>query len=578
MDRPAEQIFAMLGENDHRTDLTVSERSKGYAQLAAFDIAPAEIARRAAIKIEHVRAAIRLDAMGDDVKAKADAGQLNFDDILALKEFEDDPKVEQRIISAAGTAWGARHEMAVERKKRKDKARAAELKAELKAAGVREVPRPKAWPYESKAVGVNQLVDAEGNRLDEKAVKTQEGFAAFVDMQNAPVSVVYVCLDPEGMGYTRPRGNTFKSAEQQKAVEQTREAEDQRRAALDVAAPVRRRFIREQWGSAKAAKELLEEATRTAAVNPSELMARNTQDYMAVLAGGSLDNLSTARLDRLQRVQVCRWIADQEEHIADVSILGWTFKTEPQRAIDWFDRLTAQGYGLSPAETDLYERLTVRASDLAAEVQRRAAAERRSQVRKAEQVAAGERLVFTLWPVSEGDRASWELVTGHGKYIGDLVSDDLRQVQQWAVVEVQDEGFVAEQWQEKRDEESSTTYYVMEVDDVDSDAQDEPEAGADDGDDAEPVFALFPVDEDGKPQWWLIHDDFGTAIGELYAGPDEVDRAQEWATDFLASMQFQDTTWRAERGGDLVPDHYRATWPDEQDDGTAVTPGEEYAQ
>ncbi|MEV4705449.1 ParB N-terminal domain-containing protein [Actinoplanes sp. NPDC049316] len=580
-DHPAEQVFAMLGENGPRVDLTVSERSRGYAQLAAFDVPPAEIARRTGIKVEHVKASIRLDAMSNDVKAKADAGQLNLDDILALKEFEDDPEVEQRIIAAAGTSWGARHEMAVERKKRKDNERAAELKAELKAAGVREVARPKAWPYESKAVAVHRLVDVDGKPLEVEAVKTTEGFAAFVDMQSSPVELVYVCLDPEGMGYTRPTGSSYRSPEEQRRASEKREADEKRWAALNVAASVRRKFIKETWGSAKAVKELLEEATRTAAIRPSDLTARDVQDFLAALAGGSLDNLQSARLDRLQRVFACRWIAAQEQHLIDVGRLGWEFKNRPEQAIAWFDKLVAKGYGLSPAEADLCERLTERVAQAAVETQQQAAAEREAQLRKATEVGGGDTVVFMLWPVPEGDIVNWQLVAGDGEHIDELPGDDVAQVQQWAAGVLDEMGFVATAWQQRHDEASSTTYYVIDLEEGDGCAEEpapvngEPEAAdgepdvsaADGGDDqGEPVFALFAVDAGGKPQWWLTDDDFGTAIADLDAGPDEVGKAQEWAADVLARMQMPIAGWRLVGRTDLVPDHYLAVWGDEQDD------------
>ncbi|OJF13753.1 ParB-like chromosome segregation protein Spo0J [Couchioplanes caeruleus] len=489
-ERPAEQIFAMLGENDHRTDLTVSERSKGYAQLAAFDIAPSEIARRASIKVEHVKAAIRLDVMDDEVKAKADAGHLTFDDILALEEFEDDPEVQQRIVAAAGTSWGVRHEMATERRKRNDKVRVAELKAELETAGVREVAKPKGWPYESKAVGVARLADAGGKPLDVEAVKTAEGFAAFIDTVGSP-EVVYVCLDPEGMGYKRPNSSSYRSPEERKRASEKREADEQRMVALNVAASVRRKFIRETWGSAKAAKELLEEATRAAATYPYDLAARNTQDFLAVMAGGSLDNLATARLERLQRMLVCRWIAGQEEHITDVGRMGYEFTKRPHQAIAWFDRLTAKGYGLSPAEAQLYEKLTDRVAQIAVEAQQRAVAERDAQLRKAAEVGGGDSVVFMLWPVPDGDVVNWQLVAGDGEHIDELPGDDVAQVQQWAAGVLEKMEFEATQWVEKHDEASSTTYYVIEFEEDDGYA-DEPDAvdGETDGAGGEPDASL----------------------------------------------------------------------------------------
>ncbi|MDM4723195.1 ParB N-terminal domain-containing protein [Micromonospora sp. WMMA1363] len=71
----AEQIVAMLVENDQRVDITASERAAGYAQLELFGLDVAEIARRTGRKREHVQSALKLTKLGDVATAAADAGR-----------------------------------------------------------------------------------------------------------------------------------------------------------------------------------------------------------------------------------------------------------------------------------------------------------------------------------------------------------------------------------------------------------------------------------------------------------------------------------------------------------------------
>lgn len=187
-DTAADQVAVMLVENDadQRIPLTMTDRVAGYAQLAAFDLDTGEIARRVGKSKTHVTNTLRLGGMSSVVQANADAGRLSLEDVAALAEFDDDPKAATRILQDAGSSWGMKHRMADERRKRSDAARAQELQAELAEAGVKVVARPKGWPYQCAATRPADLIDpATDKPLDPDAVKTTDGFAAFIDTRSA---------------------------------------------------------------------------------------------------------------------------------------------------------------------------------------------------------------------------------------------------------------------------------------------------------------------------------------------------------------------------------------------------------
>jgi ParB/RepB/Spo0J family partition protein len=148
----AQQVAVMLVENDadQRTPLTVTERAAGYAQLVAFDLDAAEIGRRVGKSAAHVESALRLGRMNATVQAHADAGRLSLEDVAELVEFDDDPKVQARILEDAGSPWGIRHRMADERRRRADRKAEQDLRVELAEAGVAVVAKPKGWPFEAR--------------------------------------------------------------------------------------------------------------------------------------------------------------------------------------------------------------------------------------------------------------------------------------------------------------------------------------------------------------------------------------------------------------------------------------------
>ncbi|MEU8333386.1 ParB N-terminal domain-containing protein [Micromonospora sp. NPDC048839] len=350
-----DQIVAMLVENDQRLDLTESERAAGYAQLELFGLDVAEIARRTGRARKHVQSALKLTKLGEAATAAADAGKLSLEDVAELEEFEDDPKTMAKILKDVGTSWGIKHKVQEERRKRQVKEAVAAVTAELEAAGVKLVKKPKEWPHNCQMARVDQLQTADGEKVDPEAVKALDGYAAVVEERWDSAGAFIVCLDPEAHGYKRTGHNYYKSPAEVAAKEAAAKAREELMARLKESRTVRRRFLVEKYGSAKGAKTLLVEAMRFAVVWPDFLQYRLDREFIKELAGGELTEGVTAGQDRLNRLLVARMVGAQEHNVEQVADGRWV--AHKDLIVLWLNRLEEDGYELSDAEAALRARL-----------------------------------------------------------------------------------------------------------------------------------------------------------------------------------------------------------------------------
>lgn len=366
------QIVAMLVENDQRVDLTESERAAGYAQLELFGLDVAEIARRTGRAQKHVTSALKLTKLGEAATEAADAGKLSLEDVAELEEFEDDPKMMEKILKDVGSGWGIKHKVQEARRKRQVKEAIASVTAELKAAGVKIVKKPKEWPYNCQMARVDQLQTADGKEIDPEAVKGLDGYAAIIEERWDTASSMMVCLDPEAHGYKRTGHSYYKSPAEIAAKEAADQARQELTARLKESGTVRRRFLVEKYGSAKGAKALLLEAVRFAVVRPDFLQHRIDRELMKDLAGGELVDGVTAGQDRLNRLLVARFIGAQEHNAEQVADGRWV--AHKDLIVLWLNRLEEEGYELSDAENAMRDQL------VAAEAKRKQAeAEREAE-------------------------------------------------------------------------------------------------------------------------------------------------------------------------------------------------------
>jgi ParB family chromosome partitioning protein len=96
-----ERLVTQYAENEHRTGLSGAEQVGVIAQLSAFGVSAAQIAKRTKTKRERVEAAL---AVSRSDLARAATARYDFLDLTqaaVVAEFEDDPKTVKALVAAA---------------------------------------------------------------------------------------------------------------------------------------------------------------------------------------------------------------------------------------------------------------------------------------------------------------------------------------------------------------------------------------------------------------------------------------------------------------------------------------------
>lgn len=353
----ADQIVIMLVENLCRDDLTVTEEARAYEQLALLDWEPERIAKATGRDLERVRHSLTLRKLPEPVQQAADAEQIDLVSAAALTEFAHDPKALERIMKKGLGHWGYRHAIADEQRRQSAKDQVERIKAELVLAGVKVTARPKFVSEGGTAVRAEHLVDADGQPVDVEALKTQPGFAAYINRDYTPTAVVY-CADPEAAGL-RPAPDTYEAAS---AEREARNAElEARRAAWEAATGVRCEFLTGRFATARAAKRLFRPALRDLAGTRMSMPGHDLRDLADALCGCPIDDLpANAGLDRLTRATVARWLADAEDNLRAAAFGRWS---DFERARAYLDLLVAEGYELADIEVQLHQSITEALTD-----------------------------------------------------------------------------------------------------------------------------------------------------------------------------------------------------------------------
>ncbi|MEV6965182.1 ParB/RepB/Spo0J family partition protein [Hamadaea sp. NPDC051192] len=354
-DGAAQEILSILAENDDRLSLKPSQKAELYHQLTLLDWQPAQIAKARGVRTSEVRAALTLHQLPAAVHEAADDGQLTLDLAAELAEFTDDPKTLAKIMDKGRGTWGFRHAISDARDRRVRNAAADRIFAELTLAGVKVVPTPRDFGYGSKQAALHTLLDANGAPLDPETVKTQPGIFAYIDKQayGGPQAILF-CSDPETFGYVRRVSNGYVSEAERARQAAEAETRAARRAALELAADVRREFLVATFANPKAAKKHHVEALRDAMVDPGRLTYPGQLAELAdSIAGASIaDTASSAGADRLSRILVARWITSREHQLAELSN-GRTWAADTTYVAAHLTRLVELGYELSEAEQSL---------------------------------------------------------------------------------------------------------------------------------------------------------------------------------------------------------------------------------
>lgn len=285
----AHRVIAQRDENTHRTGLTTAEEVGAVAQLAAFGLSPAQIAKQARIRRGDVDAAITVSGSALASKATARYDHLTLDQAEAVAEFEDDTEAVKALVVAS--AEGRFEHVASRLRRDRAEAEARDTIVQcLTDSGVtlvepptysehapfplarlrptpdaedrydpedpaahRDCPGHVAWiGHEWQAVGPDgtPFTDPEPDPDDEEAVEAYEARWAETEQRYVPVAA-YGCADPIAHGHRSPAESLPPG--QQKAEDMSAEQREQARAARalviennkawDAAEPVRRAWV-----------------------------------------------------------------------------------------------------------------------------------------------------------------------------------------------------------------------------------------------------------------------------------------------------------------------------------------------
>lgn len=150
------QLEAMVVENVHRKDLTISEEADAYAQLVLFGMKPAAIATATGRDAKTVRDRLKTRALAKAARSRLDKGQITVEQAVQLVGFADDPDATKRLEKAAGqpdsSYTGFAYQLKREKKHAEEAQEIAVRIAELVDLGAVETTQTAlghaAWRYE----------------------------------------------------------------------------------------------------------------------------------------------------------------------------------------------------------------------------------------------------------------------------------------------------------------------------------------------------------------------------------------------------------------------------------------------
>jgi ParB/RepB/Spo0J family partition protein len=347
-----DQLVTMLVENLHRDDLTLLEEAQTYQQLTLLDWEPERISQATGRDLDRVQHSLTLRKLPEQIQEAANAGEVDLVSAATLTEFAHDPKAIERIMKKGGGHWGYKHAIAEERARQSTKDELDRLKAELVLAGVKVTPRPKFASEGGTAILIEHLVDADGNSVDVEQVKSELGFAAYINRDYTPKPVFY-CPDPATVGL-QPAPDTWAALNADREALQAEETA--RRTAWEVATAVRREFLLARFGNVKGAKRLFRPALRALAGTRMNMPFNELREFADAVCGCPIDQIpENAGLDRLTRATIARWLARCEDNLKDSAFGRWG---NFEHALSYLDLIVAEGYELAEIEVQLHQSIT----------------------------------------------------------------------------------------------------------------------------------------------------------------------------------------------------------------------------
>ena len=244
----ADRIIDQMSANYHRSDISTTERAKGFEQLAGFGLSAAQIAKKTGHKRPEVDAGLKVAGSGLASKAAERWDFLTLEQAAGLAEFEADPEALKALTVAAQHGHGFEHELQRQRDQREERQTIKAFAEDLAKDGLTVIERP-SWD-DKTIVELTRLNDADGTRLTPETHRACPGHAAYVERSwqwedtaddsgeqdeeaeetghgGYVSTATYVCTDPAANGH-RDRWASHTATGKKKAADMT---EDERQAA-----------------------------------------------------------------------------------------------------------------------------------------------------------------------------------------------------------------------------------------------------------------------------------------------------------------------------------------------------------
>lgn len=339
----ADELIALLGDNDRHRHFTPSQRARIDAELALLPDfkTPKAIAEATQRTAPEVAGSLALHRLGKRAHGAADSGQLTLDDAIALDKLGKlHPNAVDRVLQKASKGYDLHYAIAEAEWNHKRADVIATTTQDLLAKGIAVIKPPKGFPHASKVAPLDQLKTNDGQSLVADELCNQPGFGAVVDTNQvlAP-QITYVCLDPDSFGYRRIDGS-YTSPEDRRAKAERAARDALHREQLAIAAMARLKWLRQALASQAKAKPWLDDALCQYVIGGEDFYPDDTAD--ALCAPPSGDKVTAKRATHRFVAVIIGGLHD----LACDPVIPRTARDVAQL----YDLLSAHGYELTEVE------------------------------------------------------------------------------------------------------------------------------------------------------------------------------------------------------------------------------------
>jgi len=245
----AGQLLEQLAENENREDLALTELGQAYQRLFDLGVTSGVIAVATGREAEEITAMATV-GKSDAAVALTERYELTLEQAVAVAEFDDDREAIKALTVAAksGSTWQFEHLVATLRRDREDQAQVESLLEKLRSEETTILDASPSAP----AMLLGDLTTDKDKKITPATHRKCPGHAAFIEATLNGRRIVYVCTDPKANGHKVPRAaartqaaKAAKPAKKQAEETQARRDLMANNKAMDIATPVRRKFVAE---------------------------------------------------------------------------------------------------------------------------------------------------------------------------------------------------------------------------------------------------------------------------------------------------------------------------------------------